>query len=44
MTRTSDADMMINALNALTARGGGDFAELALKGIENALLESTKRC
>jgi len=34
---------MIAALNALTANGGGDEPELSLKGIENAVLKSTKR-
>ena len=43
MTRTNDPDKMIAALNALTASGGGDEPELSLKGIENAVLESTKR-
>ncbi|CAK8684030.1 unnamed protein product [Clavelina lepadiformis] len=43
LTKTSDPAVMITALNALRASGGGDEPELALTGIEKAILNSTRR-
>ncbi|KAE8287386.1 von Willebrand factor A domain-containing protein 7 Protein G7c Precursor [Larimichthys crocea] len=40
LTRTTDPNVFKNAINALTATGGGDFPEMSLSGLQLALTGS----